>query len=185
MAYSLFSNNIDLNDPNASHLNSCFNFDVDTFNDNIQLSNSIFFMNYNIRSFNSNFNEFSIFLSDLKTPPDVITLTETWFMGNNSDSIDGYHGYHCSRNPETSGNGGGVSIFIRKTLKCKVYVESYDNLPEIEFLHLRLNMNESNKYHILAVYRPPNSVLLNNFLEKIETTLDKILLVNLPSWQAI
>ena len=174
MANSTLSNSTDLDDPNISHSNSCYNFDVDTFNNNIQFSYPIFFMNYNIRSFNSNFNEFSIFLNDLPTLPDIFTLTETWFMGNISETIDGYHGYHCNRNPETSGNGGGVSVFIKKSLKCKIHLESYENLPEIEFIHIKLNLNPLNKYNILAIYRPPNGVLMNNFFEKIESILDKI-----------
>ena len=173
MADFVISNNTDINDQNLSHSNSCFNFDAETFND-IQFSNFIFLMNYNIRSFNSNFNEFSLFLNQLQTLPDVIILTETWFMGSNHDSIEGYHGYHCNRNPDYSGNGGGISVFIKKTLKCKIYVELCENLPEIEVLHLRLNINTSDNYHIIAVYRPPNGMLINKYFEKIDSILDKI-----------
>ena len=170
MANSITTN---LQDTNITQLNSCSNFSTDAFND-IQFSNSIFLMNYNIRSFNSNFNEFSIFLKDLQTLPDIIILTETWFMGNFSDSIDGYHGYHSNRNPDTSGNGGGVSVFIKKALLCKIYIELYENSPEIEVIHLKLNMNDSKIYHIIAVYRPPNNTLLNNYFEKIDSILEKI-----------
>ena len=160
--------------PNSTPLNFCSNFNITAFNQNVPKFNSLFVMNFNIRSFNSNFDDFLVFLKEMHIQPDIIILSETWFMGTNTGSINGYYGYHCTRNPDDSGNGGGVSVFVKIILSCKIYVSAIENLPELEYIHIKLNIDMADTYHIIALYRPPNGSLINRFFEKIDTILDRV-----------
>ena len=49
-------------------------------------SNITIFM-LNIRSFNKNINTFNIFMDTLISKPDILVLTETWFIDTDDSSI--------------------------------------------------------------------------------------------------
>ena len=44
-------------------------------------------MNFNIQSFESKFDEFSVFLDEINTKPHVLILTETWFAPSKTREI--------------------------------------------------------------------------------------------------
>ena len=66
----------------------------------------ITFVNYNIRSFAANVDQFFC-QSENGNIPHVIT--ETWFADDNIEEIPGYHYFHAIRPHRQS---GGVSIYI-------------------------------------------------------------------------
>ena len=90
--------------------NSCSYYSIEDFNQKFKPNKKFFLLNFNIRSFNSNFDDFACFVSQLAIQPDAIVLTETWFTGQFSSSITGYTGYHCNRNFDCLNAGGGISI---------------------------------------------------------------------------
>lgn len=97
---------------------SCELYSIENFNNEFKNKNGLLILNFNIRSFNSNFDEFSEFLTNLNIRPDILVLTETWFNENQVGDIDGFQGYHCTRS--TGCRGGGVSIFINASLNVKI-----------------------------------------------------------------
>ena len=111
--------------------------------------------NYNIRSFNANFDEFSVFLKALEYDFDLLTLTETRFAGGCGFDIDNYKGWHCMR---ALGGGGGVSIYCNSSL-------SSNQLTDLSFIDDSIevcvvNMKVSNReFIIITIYRPPNGSL--------------------------
>ena len=77
---------------------TCSAFSPEQFNQQFSSSNKkLFIMNFNIRSFNANIGEFSLFLDELCRIPDIIILTETWNSDDLSAEIDKYKSYHCNR----------------------------------------------------------------------------------------
>ena len=153
----------------------CTNTSLENFNQNFFSSNSkLFIINFNIQSFNSKIDEFLTFLDELVRFPDVIILTETWTIGDNFAEIEGYTGFHCNRSMEK--RGGGVSVFVKNDLKAKFMKVSMENLPEIEYLHLKMTFKNRSRapVNIIAVYRPPNPILTNSFFNHIDSILDSL-----------
>ena len=73
---------------------------------------------------------------------DVIALSETWLIDNDSDSfnIDGYKMFTCSR---TNKSGGGVAQYINNSLHHKYLPDMskcLDNCAEVVSLEIALNM---------------------------------------------
>ena len=90
---------------------NCNGFSPEQFNNKFSSSTrKLFVLNFNIRSFNSNFDDFSDFIDDLYRRPDLIILTETWNNDDKTSEISGFRSYHCNRPSDT--RGGGVSIFF-------------------------------------------------------------------------
>ena len=148
---------------------SCTSYSIGQFNTVFQAPrNKLFVMNFNIRSFNSNIDEFSAFLYQINLTPDIIALSETWFSPNNIGNIPGYKAYHSTRS-ETQ-IGGGVSIFILNTLVANCYTVKAHITPELEFIHLSLRFPDPNFkiLDIIGIYRPPNRGLTDDFFNSME-----------------
>ena len=156
---------------------SCENYTTQNFNSNFNPNNSfnqekILILNFNIRSFNSNIDQFSVFLEEMSIKPHVIILTEVWFSEKNKGNLTGYSGFHCYR---PSRSGGGVSVFILDSLQTKNILCSTNSSPEIETLHLSLLFNGNHlnsSIDIVAVYRPPEPSLINDFIEKLDVLIN-------------
>ena len=114
-------------DPDDNHFNTFYrsleladqsNYSsVSNFNSNHSNQNSFFSIcNYNIRSFNCNYDYFLAFLNTLEFKFSMFILTETRFASGCGRSIEGYDGYHICR---VNGRGGGVSIFCDNALVCR------------------------------------------------------------------
>ena len=74
----------------------------------------------NIRSFNKNYDEFSVFLKGLSSDIDILVFTETWFTVSYNCEIDGYTSYHVAR---SNIRGGGVSVFVRNTKTSSMLID--------------------------------------------------------------
>ena len=68
-------------------------------------------LNFNIRSYFSNSDEFFAIFYELPLP-EIIVLTETWFNKDNAVNLPGYNSYHTFR---LAGRSGGISVFIKNT----------------------------------------------------------------------
>ena len=114
--------------------------------------NKLRVIHLNIRSFSKNYDEFSVFLSQIEIEWDVIILTETWFSEDHTMDIPRYSGHHSFR---LGRRGGGVSIFVKCELNC--YADSdlcfVDEFLELVTVTLILG---SVKFVIMGAYRPPN-----------------------------
>ena len=122
-------------------------------------------LNYNIRSFNENFDKFSCgFRShDL---PHVLCLTETWFSSNSTSNIPNYSGHHVIRD----GRSGGISFYVNNQFNSSIVSDfSYAN-PTIEVCTIEVNIGSS-VIILIGVYRP-HSDSITNFNAHLSTLLE-------------
>lgn len=125
----------------------------------------------NIRSYNSNGEEFLLFLSSLGTSIDVVILTETWFNESNTQDIPGYRGHHSCR---SDCNGGGVSVYVNNQLKSRIINDMCFVTPASEFCSVNVSLSAVESINIIGFYRPPNASLTDQFCEELnDRILDK------------
>ena len=158
---------------------SCVGFSPEQFNNKFSSSNNnrkLFVLNFNIRSF-TNYDELSVLLNELCRFPDVIILTETWNSDDKSAEIHGYKSFHCNR--AANKRGGGVSIFINNQIKAKSVKIANESKPDIEYMHVKLTFSISTlkPLDLIALYRPPNSLLLQQFFESVDIYLTHWILI--------
>lgn len=148
----------------------CMYYEVEEFNRLMGNLDQLFVFHQNIRSFNSNFDTLSCFLSKLSHNVDVLVLTETWFREGLCCSIDGYKSYHTYRNDKS---GGGVSVYVRKNLHS-VKNLSFSNCSDaVETCVVEINPDVAdgrNSIVIIGMYRPPKSSL-QSFVECSDSLL--------------
>ena len=111
----------------------------------------------NIRSFNKNYDSFSVLISSIARNVDVIILTETWFTKGLCATIPGYSDYHTFRLDRI---GGGVSVYVRSGLVCNMkrehtYVSDNIEICTVEIFPNNLNLKQS--VVVSGIYRPPDS----------------------------
>ena len=71
---------------------------IDEYNDLLEQTKSgLSFLNFNIRSYNANSDELYSIFNSMKSYPDVLTLTETWFTADYTEDLVGYTFYHSVR----------------------------------------------------------------------------------------
>ena len=122
----------------------------------------------NIRSFDRNYDDLSVFVNRLNRPIDVLVLTETWFSDMVCSDIAGFNSYHTFRSNKT---GEGVSIYVRDCFLSHCIEEKsvVSNLCEscaVEVIFDKTRINE--KILIFGIYRPPSSPL-PGFVQYIES----------------
>ena len=131
-------------------------------------------MNFNIRSFHANGDEFGAVLNCFKIKPQVLILTETW---NTSDTIslcrfDGLEGVHTFR---TDRRGGGVSVFSNENFRLVKLDEISVCTDSIESCVCDIYTDSMAFLTILGLYRPPSSSI-SDFLSELEIILRSALL---------
>ena len=142
-------NNFETNDENPCeyyYLTS----DLDISNENFNV------IHINIRTVNSNLDEFLGYLNRINKDFHVIVLTET-FLKCESDWIDipGFNAFHSIR---TIKDGGGCTILVDSSLESNT-IPNFCIVDEVfESVAVEIKMNMSS-HTVLGVYRPPLSSL--------------------------
>ena len=129
----------------------------------------------NIRSLYPKLDEITGFLQTLNLQFDLICFSETWLSDTSIDLVDfsGYNPYHVVRGDGR--RGGGVSIFVRKDLCCKLIDELCFCGESMECLFV--DITKKDKRIIVGVmYRPPNceTDLFLSMLEDVIRTLSSV-----------
>ena len=133
----------------------CVLYSIDSFNDTFSPRlNNFFTIHQNIRSFNCNIDKFLLYILNLKTSPDVIILTETFFGPNNFHEISGYVGYHVYR---TDKIGGGVSIFVKDEYMSTQSLQLCFVNDDAEICSVNVKISPNYTIHIVGYYRPPSA----------------------------
>ena len=117
---------------------------------------SIFHLN--IRSVNKNFENLKNLLQEIKHDFKVIILSESWLKDENANQnslyqIPNYIPIHQIR--KGSSKGGGVSIYIHKTLNYKLRCDKSICNPDIEALTIEIIEENKKNLIITVIYRPP------------------------------
>lgn len=104
----------------------------------------------------------------LYSPVDVFCISETWLnksITNGLISIDGYSLERHDRNWSDAlcggpvKTGGGVCIFIRKSLQYGVNLSHWISSPDLEMICITLVPSNCRKCIIFCCYRPPKGNL--------------------------
>ena len=153
--------------------NMCNYFSINNYLTSLESRSNLPIINYNIRSFNRNFDSsFGTFSKEC--PPCVLNLTETRFSAENCVSIGGYNAHHVTRNRETP--SGGVSIYVASNINSsKIESLSYVN-NTIEVCTVKIDFNSSHLI-LIGVYRP-HSDTISNFSDHLNIFLNSPLLSN-------
>ena len=155
----------------ANNEENCNYYALDQYQNTLNPDATLNIINYNIRSFNRNFDAFaSAFL--VNGAPDVLCLTETWFSSDNTIDLPGFHGFHITRDRRSR----SVSLYIKNQYDATCVDElSYSN-PTREVCTVDVKVNNFNGTFI-AIYRP-HSDTVSNLCDELATLLENIILRN-------
>ena len=167
------------NDVNISNVLKCNYYFSESFSKLLRtrgVMNEFSVMHHNIRSLPANLSEFTIFLEEMQHNFSIIGISETWL---NEDNVNlyGISGYESFHNVRSCRRGGGVSIFVKNDITCNRRDDlsvCYDYVESI-FVELDKNTTGHTKNVILGVvYRPPNQDI-EQFIDSLKYTIDKIM----------
>ena len=125
----------------------------------------------NVRSLTRNLNETYITMDGF----DVIGISESWLHDTISSSQIGFDGYILYRQDRTMKRGGGIVVYVKKSLSM------YSNLithyckttSGLEQLWLEICKPNFKRQIIGVIYRPPSGAI-KDFINEIEYSLDSI-----------
>lgn len=173
----MFKNKCDFSEASLIKCIECN--DIIKFNDSINLitnsdsnsNNTFSVIHQNIRSYNKNIDEFMVVLDSLSFKFNCIVLTEAWL--NNESNIVSLNGYNMYRSYNSLNQSDGLVIYIDNSLSVSCKQLSLGGIATA--LSLTFNW-EGMPCHILAVYRSPNSSLINfsnSLFEILNSNLNK------------
>lgn len=96
---------------------------------------------------------------------DAICISETWFTDAHNDKLVelmNYQLFRCDRR----GNGGGVAIYIKNNISCKL-LQTFSAENDVEYILVELN-SFGEKLLLGCVYRPSNNIRLDSIVAKLE-----------------
>ena len=156
----------------------CQYYTMNKFNDSNFNNRGISLVHFNARSLKCNFNSICDCINNLNYSFDVIAISETWIDDSfdvNYINIDGYNLYHINRNYK---KGGGVALYVKNNLKCKLIVEqSVAHTDLYECVVIELCFEKSKNVIISCIYRAPGSDL-DSFSESLDTMLGHLTMNN-------
>ena len=176
------SHNFALNDPdeNVTVFNdgldvlNCKYCSIDTFKDQKQnfSQKGISVICFNIRSFIKNADEFLGYLINCEHTFDIIVLTETWAK-DETHTLCHIPGYVSVHNFRSDRRGGGVSIFVKETIRFDTIETLNISSDSIESAAITIYCPDSDKkINVLGIYRPPKGDA-NLFINKLSDTLSQ------------
>lgn len=117
----------------------------------------------------SKFHEFKQCFHNSKV--DIICVTETWLSDKTSDDVVSIDGYKLIRNDRFYSRGGGICIYYKSDLSCKVieYSELYVNAENSNITeYLLVEVTVRNEKFLLGVfYNPPRCDCAEFLFEKL------------------
>ena len=129
-------------------------------------------MSFNISSFKKNIDVFTSMIEALSVKQDIIVLTETWSDGDTEElyALEGYNGFHCSR----QGRSGGVSVYCADNLVANRLEELSVTNIIIESCAVEI-LREGDSFFIFAIYKP-HSCSVNEFSVELDRMLHSVAL---------
>lgn len=115
---------------------------------------------------------------------DLICVTETWLNENITDSTVAVEGYSILRNDRMTGRGGGICIYYKSGLNCRVLDNSdmlsgHASVDRTEHLFIEVRVSED-KLLLGVIYSPPDvdcSYLIDQKLSELSLDYEKIVLI--------
>jgi len=138
------------------------------------LRNQFTILSLNIRSLSTNLIKLKLLLLNFTTKPDIIAITETWLLPNNSLKLLHLESYTLISIPRNNRKkrGGGLAFYVNSALDFSVKPSSNLNLANsCEYSTIEIIINSSFSLTILNIYRPPdldNQVFIDSLTDFIE-----------------
>ena len=166
----------EVNDYDELFLNSEY-YDTDSINKKFNTSNpqkKLLFMHFNMRSLLKNVDKLHEFLTDLKTRPAVIAISETKLKESkiaNNINLQGYNFIHY----DSKTSAGGVGLYINKLLVYNSRNDLRLNLDRVEDLWNEITVNNK-PYVVGVIYRHPACSMaeLDTFSKSVYDTLHNL-----------
>ena len=113
-------------------------------------------LHLNIRSIKKNFENFKLLLNSINFPFSVICLSETWWddLAITEKSLYEPPNYNSTQQARGDCKGGGVSIYIHKSLDFTVKPDLSINNNDLESLTIEILSNKKINTLNNALYRP-------------------------------
>lgn len=98
---------------------------------------------------------------------DIITVSETFYnSGDDVIQINGYNSFFANR---TSHEGGGVAVYVKNSLRCRILAQSIspqyrEQRPDYIILEISFN---TVKIIVACVYRPPKAGHVSFFQDEL------------------
>ena len=151
------NNELTLDNPNLCNSRYYSESQFNALDSNLSLNFSIFHLN--VRSLSSNNDSLTLFLNSLNIKFHVIALTETWLSSETCDLsflLPEYQHFKLYRKTQ---KGGGVSLFVHNSLKCKVLssLSSVNEFIECLFIEIAPCTPRGKAIVTGVIYRPPNT----------------------------
>ena len=132
-------------------------------------------LSLNCQSLNAKFNNFSIYIQELKEHNfkfSAICLQETWLKNDDDFTLFQINNYHCIHQVKYSSEHGGLLIYLHQDFNFeKLSVNKFENW---EGLFIKINNNTNTKHIFLGnIYRPPKDYS-NNTMQSYTEDLDLI-----------
>ena len=174
--FSIFNHSNTPTDPELnfySKLTKDCDYYCDTqFNTVFREINGFALIHFNARSLNANCQKIDCYLKLLNKSFDVIVISETWINpGCLVNFLPNYTPYSVNRKLH---KGGGVSIFVKNTLSCKLLnhdSNSHENL--FDCVSIEITSQAKRNTIITSIYRKPGTNIneFTNMLEEILTPI--------------
>ena len=174
-----FLNNRDMHSEDNNHDEAikditCHNSNYITMEETSQLTfdvNSFTLLQINCRSLKKHFSNISHLLSNFKSPPSIISLSETWLKEKDPDSFFSLEGYIFVSRPRLGGKrGGGVGFYISNLLKYVVRSDLPHFIDDVcDYCAIELINEHSPNILLVSLYKPPDidTTLFDTKLSKI------------------
>ena len=120
-----------------------------------------------------NFESLKSYIASFSTPPQVITLAETW-LRESEHIYYSIPGYNLISLPRPNRVGGGVGLYISKNFKYSIKFDLMEIMKDVcEYIVVEISLDLNDSIIVVSLYRPPNTDL-QNFNVKFSTFLDKL-----------
>ena len=125
----------------------------------------------NIRSLYAHHDEFLSLLSVLRVKFDILCFSESWLTDATKQLLNfqGYQSFHSLR--PINKRGGGISIFIKNSIRAKHLYRHSLSEDHIETLFVEINTGE--RTYIGTIHKPPLADC-NVFIDSIQNILSTI-----------
>ena len=133
-------------------MNTCNSYDNELNIPFLRSKNRFLLSHHNIRSFNSNYLEFSAIMNNFSV--DLYAFSETWFSDSTCLPIDSFNDFHTMR-PDR--RGGGVSIYVRNCYKSFKVSKLSGIKKSFEACAVEVFITSNFPVLFVSIYRPPSS----------------------------
>ncbi|XP_055903375.1 uncharacterized protein LOC129939399 [Eupeodes corollae] len=155
-------------DPNVRNRESIAEFSNQSLRSMIQvLSTGLKVCHINAQSLSPKLDEIRYLFINSKI--DVVCVSETWFSVDSVCCVEGYNVFRCNR---TGRVGGGVAIFTRNELHCKLIRKSQAG-SDLEYVFVEIRCN-NNKIMLGSVFCPHRNIDISPLF----SVLDELLYVS-------